>query len=285
MLDGHVHIGYESKNDGSFILQMRLAGMEGGVIMSLSPNGFGDRSAFYTHKERLEGLFAMVAGHETLYPFFWINPVAEDASEQVLLAESMGVMGYKVICSSHYPCDDRAMKTYEMIAAAGKPILFHSGILWDGKPSSQFNKPVEFEPLLGIHHLRFCLAHISWPWYDENIAVYGKFLNAYSLHPDLSVEMFVDLTPGTPPVYREEALTRLFMSEYDVENNVIFGTDCNTLHYNHKWTSDWVIRDNAIYDKIGIGEDIRRKIYGDNLRRFIGISKVPVQRRKLIPGE
>ena len=29
-----------------------------------------------------------------------------------------------------------------------------------------------------IPGLRFCCAHISWPWCEECVAVYGKFLNA-----------------------------------------------------------------------------------------------------------
>lgn len=76
-------------------------------------------------------------------------------------------------------------------------------------PSSQYNRPSEFEPLLEINGLKFSLAHISWPWCDELIAVYGKFLNAYAGNPDHSVEMFIDITPGTPPIYRQEVLTKL----------------------------------------------------------------------------
>ncbi len=285
ILDGHIHMEEDSLNSETLLSQMKAAGVDGGTVISLSPNGFGDRTASHTHQERLERLFSVTRGQENLFPFFWIDPVAPDAAEQVQMAESMGVMGYKVICERHYPCDSRAMKIYGQIAEAGKPILFHSGILWDGKPSSHFNKPIEFEGLLDIPHLRFCLAHISWPWHDENVAVYGKFLNTYSRCPDLSVEMFVDVTPGTPPIYREEALSRLFCSEYDIENNVIFGTDCHTGRYNAKWTREWIARDDSIYEKIGIGPDVRQKIYAENLRRFLGISKTLIVRRKLLSGE
>ena len=74
--------------------------------------------------------------------------------------------------------------------------------MWDGKPSGPYNRPVGFESLLEVQGLRFCMAHVSWPWCDELVAVYGKVLNGYTNRRDLTVEMFVDITPGTPPIYR-----------------------------------------------------------------------------------
>ena len=71
--------------------------------------------------------------------------------------------------------------------------------------------------------MRFSLAHISWPWCDELIAAYGKILNASASRADYRGEMFVDITPGTPTIYRREALTKLFTVGYDIQDNVIFG--------------------------------------------------------------
>ena len=116
------------------------------------------------------------------------------------------------------------------------------------------------------------------------IAVYGKFLNAYDRRPDLSVEMFVDITPGTPPIYRRDALTKLFTVGYDVENNVIFGSDCEASDYNVGWSREWIARDDEIYEQIGVGRDIRNKIYRDNLLRFLGVSKQTVVHKSLRPG-
>lgn len=165
------------------------------------------------------------------------------------------------------------MEVYKAIAHYKKPILFHSGILWDGQPSSPYNRPAEFEVLLEIPGLKFCLAHVSWPWVDECIAVYGKFLNAYSRKTEAPVEMFIDITPGTPPIYREDALKKLFTVGYDIENNIIFGSDCSMDNYNSKWTSDWISRDVEIYGKLGLDAEIPGKVFYNNLLRFIGISK------------
>ncbi len=119
------------------------------------------------------------------------------------------------MCSRFYPGDSRAIKVYKAIAERRKPILFHSGILFDGQDSSRFNRPFEFEALINIEGLRFALAHISWPWHDECIAVYGKLLCVRNSRPGVMDEMFIDTTPGTPAIYREEVLTKLLSTVND----------------------------------------------------------------------
>ena len=84
--------------------------------------------------------------------------------------------------------------------------------------------------------------------------------------------MFFDITPGTPPIYREELLTKLFTVGYDVPNNIIFGTDNRTFDYNFEWTEKWLDIDNAIYEKLGVTEEIKEKIYSANMMRFLGLA-------------
>ena len=82
--------------------------------------------------------------------------------------------------------------------------------------------------------------------------------------------MFIDTTPGTPPIYRQEALTKLFTIGYKVEDNVIFGTDINTEHCAFNWAKDWIDRDRAIYDSLGLDDSAKEKIFSGNLKRFLG---------------
>ena len=112
--------------------------------------------------------------------------------------------------------------------------------------SSKFNHPIEFECLLEVRNLRFALAHISWPWCDDLIALYGKFIHARRARPDLNVEMFIDTTPGTPPIYRKEALRKLFTVGYDIENNVMFGSDSSAEHYDASNAADLVYETSGI---------------------------------------
>ena len=160
------------------------------------------------------------------------------------------------------------MRVLSEIASLGKPVIFHTGILWNGKSSSNYNRPLNWEALLDIDGIRFSMGHCSWPWYDECIALYGKFFNAKS--SGKNVDMFFDITPGTPEIYREDLLTKLLTVGYYVPDAIMFGTDCSAMPYNSAWAQRWLAIDNAIYDKLGVGPNLKRKIYGENLMRFLG---------------
>lgn len=269
IIDGHVHISEGPVDPKRLIERMQAAGVDASVLFSLAPSTFSWLARASTAEERLDNLFAWVEGHTNLYPVFWIDPLEPDAAEQVARANQRGVLGYKVICNRFYPCEPTALQLFKTIAETGKPIFFHSGILWDGQDSSRYNRPAEFEALLEVDHLKFSLAHVSWPWCDEHIAVYGKLRNAYSLRPQLSVEMFVDLTPGTPPIYRQDVLIKLFGVGYHVENNVFFGSDCHTGDYDVNWTRQWIERDNHIYRQLGLTPETIEQIYALNVKRFL----------------
>jgi predicted TIM-barrel fold metal-dependent hydrolase len=135
-----------------------------------------------------------------------------------------------------------------------------------------YNRPAGFEVLLDIAGLRFALAHIGWPWCDEMIAVYGKFLSAKRRRDDMTAEMFIDLTPGTPPIYRREALTKLLTVGYDITHNLIFGTDCNTNDYNVEKAREWIARDTEIYRELDVSDEDIANIFSGNFQRFLGIS-------------
>ena len=104
--------------------------------------------------------------------------------------------------------------------------------------------------------------------------MYGKFLHARKVRSE-APEMFIDLTPGTPEIYRAEALTKLFTVGYAVAENVLFGTDVNTQEYDVPWASAWQARDQAILEKLGIGERIRRQYFGGNLLRWLSGAQPP----------
>ena len=206
ILDGHIHLMGDDPATAGFLAELQGAGVSGGALISQPPASFdrsGERGA-PSPAARLQHMLAWCALGPNLYPLFWIDPLEFDALDQVKMAVAGGVAGFKVICDHFPPSHPAALATFRAIAAAGRPILFHSGILWDGKPSSEYNRPAGFEALLDVPGLRFTLAHIGWPWCDEFIAVYGKFLNALGHRRSSGVEMFVDITPGTPPAYRRQ---------------------------------------------------------------------------------
>ncbi len=270
IFDGHIHIESEKVDANGLIGRLKRAGVDGGIVISLCPQSFTFTGKAGTPEERLANLLEWTKGLEKFYPFYWIDPTEDDAEKQVDLAIEKGVAGFKVICSHFYPSDKRAMKIFKLIAERGKPLLFHSGILWGGsKFTSKYNRPVEFEALIEINGLRFSLAHISWPWCDELIAVYGKFQSAYFYDSDYLTEMFIDTTPGTPDIYRKDALRKLFTVGYDIEENVIFGSDCRAEDYNVDWVTKWIETDRKILKDIGVNDEIIANVQGNNLLRFV----------------
>jgi predicted TIM-barrel fold metal-dependent hydrolase len=285
ILDGHIHIRDKNVNSAGFLKKLSSAKVTGGIIISLPPKAFPYVAPHLPSAERIENVLLWCESSETLYPFYWIDPMESDALAQVDMAADKGAAGFKIICGSYFPGDKTAMKVYAAIADTKLPILFHSGILWDGKPSSKYNRPAAFEELLTVKGLRFSLAHISWPWYDELLAVYGKFLNAHRTNPDSSSQMFIDTTPGTPRIYRKEALTKMFTIGYDIQNNVIFGSDSAVNQYNVKWVQEWIKLDKEIFKQLNLNTNIINDIFSENLRRFVGISPIKADKRPLKPGE
>ena len=281
MLDAHIHLWDGPDGPDTFYGKLQDAGFSGGSLISRAPESFlvGMQSR-RTAAERVDEVLQWCSGMEELYPLFWIDPLEDGAVDQVHMAAESGVLGFKVICDRYFPGDDTAMTVYSAIAALGKPLLFHSGILWDGKVSSKFNRPGEFESMLEVDKLIFALAHISWPWTNECIAVYGKFLNAVGRRPGLSSEMYVDVTPGTPPIYREDALMKLTMTGYDIADNVLFGVDSMASNYNPGWAGEWIQRDSDILDRLGLS-DIKSRYFGDNLKRFLGL--IDIEKEKAVP--
>ncbi|MFA6569081.1 MAG: amidohydrolase family protein [Victivallales bacterium] len=284
MLDLHVHITTKIIRKTDFINKLEVIGAGEAVLLSLPPGSFFNAKGKDPFHERLNNVLKWCDGVKSLHPFFWIDPLADDAANQVDTACGKGIAGFKVICDRFYPSDDKAMKIFKLIARRAKPILFHSGILWDGKVSSKYNHPMEFECLLELPKLRFALAHVSWPWCDELLAVYGKFLNALSLKPEDSPEMFIDTTPGTPAIYREETLKKLYTIGYDIQNNIVFGSDSNAAEYNLKWVREWYCRDRKILRKLKLNDAAIEKYFSGNAKRFLGTDRSVLNKKCPVPG-
>jgi predicted TIM-barrel fold metal-dependent hydrolase len=218
----------------------------------------------------MDRVIQWASGSPAIYPFYWIDPSRPDACELVDMAVEKGIYGFKVIRSEAKPVDEKTIPVYRRMAHHGKPVTFHSGILWDGRASSDNFRPANWEGLLAVPGLRFALAHISWPWCDECIAVYGKFLNAITRNGWRNVpEMFIDTTPGTPKIYRKEALSKIYTVGYDVLDHVMFGTDCRVSNYNVKWASDWLATDDGIYDELALDGRSRDSAYRSSLERYL----------------
>lgn len=269
--DMHIHSFNMKPDPDALIAGMEKAGVYGGCVFSNWPDKFNP-TVGTSFDERLNETLDWCRGYEDrLFPVLWVHPYEENIIENVRRAADAGIAAFKIICGDFYVYEEQCLRLLEEIASLDRPVIFHSGILWDGGVSSKFNRPLNWEALLRIKGLRFSMGHCSWPWVDECVALYGKFLN--SLLTAGTAEMFFDITPGTPEIYRRDLLTKLYTVGYDVGHNVMFGTDCSAAPYKTEWTEKWLKIDGDIMDELGVSRENRELLYEKNLMRFLGKTK------------
>jgi len=180
----HIHAMNTKPVPENLLTNMEKAGIYGGCIFSNWPSR-SNQKVGTSFEERLAEVLAWTKQYEDrLFPVMWIHPYEENIIENIQKAVTSGIAAFKIICTDFYVYDKKCMKVLTEIAAFNKPVFFHSGILWNGGVSSQYNRPLNWEALLDIPNLRFSMGHCSWPWHDECIALYGKFLNAFSYGVD-----------------------------------------------------------------------------------------------------
>ena len=268
--DMHIHAANAPADPEKLLARMEQAGIYGGCIFSNRPYLEKGGTSF---DERLTEVFDWTRGYEDrLFPIMRIHPFEDGIIENIHKAVELGIKGFKIICNDFFVYEDRSMKVLAEIASLDKPLFFHTGILWSGTPNSRYSQPLTFEALLDIPGLRFSMGHCSWPWHDDCLALYGKFLHALTEDPARS-EMFFDITPGTPLIYREELLTKLYTIGYDVPDNIMFGTDGTAHTYDPRWTKQWLDKDAEIFDRLGVTDELKQKLYHDNVLRFLGLKE------------
>jgi len=253
--DVHIHIG-PGKCDApeTFKEKTAAAGVDGGVVLSLAPITSENWSGCDQRwQSRLDFVLDFTSKAPGFYPFFWLDPTELDAKKQVVEAVKCGIRGFKII-ADHFPHED-VLDVYSLIAEQKMPMLFHSGILWTNHfRTAQYNRPMCFEGLSRCSDLTFALAHISWPWNDECLAVYGKFASMRG-HGMKMPHMYIDLTPGTPRIYREDALRKLYLTGYCLEHDILWGSDAVANNYASARVKKMIEFDSEIFDRLPVGSE------------------------------
>jgi predicted TIM-barrel fold metal-dependent hydrolase len=114
------------------------------------------------------------------------------------------VRGLKLVPHGFAPDAACLTPVYALCATARLPILFHCGIFISGRCSHDC-RPAAFEAVRAHPDLVVVLAHMGWPWTDEAIAV-ALMDPLRGARP----QILLDTSPGTPPVYRRDAMTKAF---------------------------------------------------------------------------
>jgi len=132
-----------------------------------------------------------------------------------------GVKGFKFhpTAQGFFPNDRLAYGLYELIAEHGLPAVFHSGHsgIGTGMPGGgglrlKYSNPIHLDDVaVDFPEMKIIIAHPSWPWQDEALAV--------CLHKP---NVFIDLS-GWSPKYFPEQLVR--HANEQLKDKVLFGSD------------------------------------------------------------
>lgn len=280
--DEHIHIYEDTEpKPEAFAARMAEAGMTGGCVFSREqePSARLAKSTRMTPEQIVDNVIAWCSASPTLYPFFRIDPSRFDAVDLVDMAVEKGIYGFKVIRHNGMPAAGPALDAYRRMAYYGKPLTFHSGILYDALPSSEFFRPVAFEPMLKVPHLRFCLAHISWPWCDECMAVFGKVRDSGHRLRDPKTgknytevpTMYIDTTPGPKEIWRREALQKIYLTQFKdpIKDRLMFGTDGHVHNYRVAHCRRFQDFDDALFREMGLTGEQVDSYYRKALQSFL----------------
>ncbi|MEJ2854905.1 MULTISPECIES: amidohydrolase family protein [unclassified Saccharothrix] len=199
---------------------------------------------------------------DTLIPFASVDPWRGRAAARTArrLVEEHGVRGFKFHPSLQgFSPDDRlAYPLYEVIEELGVPALFHTGQtgIGAGVPGGGGIRLKHSNPMLvddvaaDFPELRIILAHPSFPWQDEALAV---ATHKPHVHIDLS---------GWSPKYFPPQLVRYANSL--LQDKVLFGSDYPVITPD-RWLADFA--------ELDVKPEVRRKILKDNAARLLGLAK------------
>ena len=175
----------------------------------------------------------------------------------------LGLRGLKLhpIHQGFAPNDERFYPLYEKCAELGVPLLVHTGFAaaGAGTPGGGGFKLKYAAPIPGIDDvaadfpaLTIVMAHPSWPWVEEQIAV--------ALHKP---NVYLDLS-GWAPKYIPEVLIR--ETNTRLRDKVLFGSDYPYL------TPDRWLRE---FEELPIRDEVRPKVLKENAQRVLGLSVSP----------
>jgi len=203
-----------------------------------------------------------------LLGFARVDPRIDGITDEIKRCrEALDLPGIKMLPDHWAPCDDLMFPVYETIEAMRMPIIFHSGILWGNADSSRFCRPALYESVVHFPKLKIALAHIGWPWVDECIAVVHRFVHRARREKREHPQVFIDTTPGTPPIYRKEAFRKALAC--CGAGTMIYGSDLGLPRSDLAITAERMKTDAEILRDLEATEDEIEGVLGRNLDKLL----------------
>jgi len=209
-----------------------------------------------------EDVAAAAARHpDVLIPFASVDPAKGRlaVAEARRLVTDHGVRGFKFHPSvqGFYPNDPAVYPVYEAIEELGVPALFHSGQtgIGAGTPGGggirlKYSNPMMLDDVaVDFPELTIIIAHPSFPWQDEALAV--------ATHKPL---VYIDLS-GWSPKYFPPQLVQYANSI--LKHKMLYGSDFPLISPD-RWMKD--------FDQLPIKDEVRPLILKHNAIRALGLA-------------
>ncbi|MER6384944.1 amidohydrolase family protein [Streptomyces sp. NPDC001250] len=199
---------------------------------------------------------------DVIIPFASVDPYkGKMAVRQIRrLVDEYGVRGFKFHpnVQAFHPNDRMAYLLYEAIEEAGAIAVFHTGQtgIGAGAPGGggirlRYSNPMLVDDVaVDFPGMPIILAHPSFPWQDEALAV--------ATHKP---QVYIDLS-GWSPKYFPPQLVQYANSL--LKDKVLFGSDYPLISPD-RWLADFA--------KLPVKDEVRPKILKENAARLLGLDK------------
>jgi predicted TIM-barrel fold metal-dependent hydrolase len=112
-----------------------------------------------------------------------------------------------------HPTNSQAMQVYAEIAAAGLPLLFHTGVHISPAAKLEYAQPVLLDEVAReFPNLNIIIAHLGYPWVNEALVLLAKHANVYA-----EISWLLD-----QPWQAYQALLNAY--QYGVTDKLLFGS-------------------------------------------------------------
>ncbi len=208
-----------------------------------------------------EVLEAAAANPDVLIPFGSVDPhkgklAVREARELV----QAGVRGFKFHPNTQafWPNDRDHYRLYEVIAEAGLIALFHSGTtgIGAGMPGGggvrlKYSNPMAVDDVAAdFPQLDIILAHPSFPWQDEALAIAVHKPNVY-----------IDLSGWSPKYFPQNLIQ---YTNTQLRGKMLFGSDYPLITPD-RWLSD--------FERLPIRDEVRPLVLKENAARLLGLRR------------
>lgn len=188
----------------------------------LLPHDYSTITGDRITNEEMQKLVAQ--GEGRFYGFASVDPHQQNHIKEVEIAyKDLGCVGLKLHPSRQkfYPMDEELFPLYELCIKFNKPIIFHAGFTWQPDAPAKYSHPMNFEELAIIYPtLRFCLAHMGFPWVKETAMLLNKYPNIYS---DTAILYFDSAREFYEQVFTKEMSTGWL--DRSIRHQVMFGSN------------------------------------------------------------